>query len=302
MENSPEIKTEKVAETSSAKSESKAKTFETKEHIVEEGVFIPQMGINYTDKPDEPLLFPPKIRSIDFENGYNFLDRSFTGRMQNFLIYAGIYALVYPLNRIRYGLKIEGRENIKKNKALLKNGAMTIANHVLRWDFPTVLQALGHRRSWFPARTSNFESGDAFLIKGAGGIPIPRTLSATRHFNEAFDTLAKEKRWLHVFPESCRWDWYEPIRPFKIGAFKMAYRYKYPIVPMAFTYRKPTGIWKLFGTKHPLVTLKIGEPIEINKPENMSRNDYCAELRRKTHEAVCRLAGIKQNKWPAEAD
>ncbi len=275
---------------------------ETREHIVEEGTYIPDMGIEYSDTPDKPLINPPKIRKIDVEHDYRFLDRTFSGRMQNFLIYLGIFTLVYSLNRIKFGLKIEGRKNLRKNKALLKNGAMTIANHVLRWDFPTVLQAVGHKRIWFPARTSNFETKDAYMIKGAGGIPIPRTISATRHFNEAFDTLVKEKHWLHVFPEGCRWDWYEPIRPFKIGAFKMAYRYKLPIVPMAFSFRKPTGIWKLLGVKHPLVTIRIGEPIPIEKPEGVSRNEYCAMLRDKTHEAVCKLAGIKQNMWQSAGD
>ena len=227
---------------------------ETREHIVEEGTYIPDMGIEYSDTPDKPLINPPKIRKIDVEHDYRFLDRTFSGRMQNFLIYLGIFTLVYSLNRIKFGLKIEGRKNLRKNKALLKNGAMTIANHVLRWDFPTVLQAVGHKRIWFPARTSNFETKDAYMIKGAG------------------------------------------------GAFKMAYRYRLPIVPMAFSFRKPTGIWKLLGVKHPLVTIRIGEPIPIEKPEGVSRNEYCAMLRDKTHEAVCKLAGIKQNMWQSAGD
>lgn len=271
-------------------------------HFVKDSTYIPEMNIVYPEKPDEPLLNPPKIRSVDIENGFSFLDKSIKGRLRNFFVYTGIFCLVFLLNKILYGIKFEGKENLKKNKALLKNGAMTIANHVHRWDFLMVLQAVKFRRMWFPAKASNIETKDANLILGAGGIPIPKTLGATRHFNEAFDVLVKEKHWLHVFPESCRWDWYEPIRPFKLGAFKMANRYKYPIIPIVITYRKPTGIWKFFGVKHPLITVKIGEPLSTVKPEGVNRTDFFQNLRKEAHSKMCALAGIEKNCWDAEGD
>ena len=270
--------------------------------VLEEGFIAPEMGIEYPERPDEPLLHPERTREVDVESGYPFLDRSARGRLLNFAIYAGIFCIVFLLNKILYGIRIEGRENLRKNRALLKNGAMTVANHVHRWDFIFVLQAVRWRRMWFPAKAENLESGDAPLIRGVGGIPIPKTLAATRKFNEAFNTLHAEKRWLHVFPESCRWNYYAPIRPFKLGAFKMAHRYQIPIVPVAISWRAPSGIWKLLKVRHPLVTVRIGEPIPTENPGDLSKNDFCRDLRKKAHDSLCTLAGIRRNVWEAEGD
>ncbi|MBQ0052319.1 MAG: 1-acyl-sn-glycerol-3-phosphate acyltransferase [Treponema sp.] len=260
--------------------------------------FVPQTGFVFPQQPDEPFLKPEKTRELDIENNYPFLDRSFAGRFNNFIIYTAIFAVVFKLNTIRYGIKIKGKENLRKSRRLFKNGAMTICNHVYRWDFLAVLQAVKWRRIWFPARKANLETSDAYLIRGAGGIPIPQTNAAAIKFNRAFDTLHKEKKWIHVFPESCRWDFYQPIRPFKMGAFKMAARYKIPIIPMAISYRKPTGLYKLWN-KTALITLNIGEPILTEKPEGIGRNEFCEELCKKAHRTVCELAGIENNIWPA---
>jgi len=148
-------------------------------------VFVPQTDINYPEIPDQPILTPKKIREVILDENYPYLDKSFGARLRHVAIYAGIFTLVFPIQKIRYGLKIVGRKNITKNKKLFKNGAMTACNHVYRWDFLAVLQAVKYRRIWFPARPDNLYGSDAGLIRGAGGIPIPSTISASRKFNEA---------------------------------------------------------------------------------------------------------------------
>lgn len=269
--------------------------------INNQDTYVPDLGYTYPEKPDEPFLHPKKIKEVDVEHDYPFLDRSAKGKFLNFLIYALIFLLAFKLNSLRYGVKIVGRKNITKNKKLFKNGAMTICNHVYRWDFLAVLQAAKHRRIWFPAKKDNLETKDETIIRGAGGIPIPETNAAAIKFNRAFDTLHKEKKWIHIFPESCRWDFYQPIRPFKVGALKMAVRYGIPIIPMAISYRKPSGIFKLWA-KTPLITLSVGEPISTEKPEGIGRKEFCIELAKKAHTKMCELAGIKQNCWEAVSE
>lgn len=140
------------------------------------------------------------------------------------------------------------------------------------------------------------EGKDAFIIRGIGGIPVSETLAGGRKFNKAFDELNRQKKWIHVFPESCRWDFYQPIRPFKNGAFTFAVRWNVPVIPMAFSYRKPGFFIKLLGTKHPLITLTIGEPILLDLINN-SRKEALNKLRDETHKSICKLAGIEENKW-----
>ncbi len=270
-----------------------------KQFAVENGIYIPDMGYTYPEAPDEPFLKPKKIRSVDIENSFNYPDKSAKAQFKSFITFAFVHTLVSFISWIRFGLKIEGRENLRENKELLKNGAMTICNHVHRWDYIFVLIATKKWREWFPAKASNLETKDAGKILAAGGIPIPKTVAAIRKFYAAFDSLVAKKEWIHSFPESCRWDYYAPIRPFKLGTFKMARHFGYPILPLAISFRKPTGIRKFF-IKHPLVTIRIGKPIPLENNDELSPKEFCKLLRDKAHKEVCALAGIKKNCWSSE--
>lgn len=270
----------------------------TQEHVVKDGVYIPFPESNFPQDPDTRIITPEKVRTVEIDENYPFLMRSPKEKLMHFLIYAGIFFVVFPLNILRYGLKIEGKKNLKKNRALLKNGALTVANHVYRWDFLAVLQAVRYRRLWFPTFADNIETKDKTLIRGAGGIPIPQKgIAATRKFYQAFDLLHKKRKWIHVFPESYRWEFYEPIRPFKAGAFEMSYRYGIPIIPMVIHYRPVKGIRKLLGMKHPLITLSIGEPILPDTTQG--RKSESERLCKEAHAQMCSMAGIIQNKWNA---
>ncbi|ULQ59002.1 1-acyl-sn-glycerol-3-phosphate acyltransferase [Brucepastera parasyntrophica] len=138
------------------------------------------------------------------------------------------------------------------------------------------------------------------MIRLVGGIPIPSGFHAMNKFNEAFDELHRKRKWFHVFPEGCNWPYFQPIRPFKRGAFTFSQRYNMPIIPMAFTYRKPTGLFALYKGKYPLITLNIGEPIfpDITLP----RKESIMRLREQTHKKIVELAGIKNNPFPSEGD
>lgn len=267
------------------------------EHKVFPDTYVPDLGIVYPDKPDEPMLHSPPLRHIDFDVNYPYWDRSLGGRLRSLVIYAGIFSVVRLLHPFKFGLKILGRQNITHNRALFKNGAMTIANHIYRWDFLAVGQAVGFRRLWFPALARNIEGADGFLIRGAGGIPIPEKVSAMRSFNAAFDALHERKAWFHVFPESCRWQYYEPIRPFKKGAFSIAYRYHLPIIPMAFSYRPAKGMIKMFLKGKPAITLNVGAPLLFD--DSLKPREAIAKMLRDCHAAIVSLAGIEHNMWSA---
>jgi 1-acyl-sn-glycerol-3-phosphate acyltransferase len=82
--------------------------------------------------------------------------------------------------------------------------------------------------------------------------------------------------------------------------FSMAYKYNIPVIPMAFSYRPPRGLYKLFRKNSPLITLRIGEPIlpDTSKP----RREAAALLRELTHRKIVELAGIADNLYPCEGD
>lgn len=270
--------------------------------------YKPDLGLTYPDKPDARMVEVRATHAREIDKNYPFLDKSFRFRFGRFLQYFGIFALVFFLSPLRYGLKIEGRKLLRKYKKLFSGGALTVSNHVHRWDFLFVLQAVRYRSMYFPVWKEHLNGPDENLIRFAGGIPIPEELSAIKCFNAAFDEIHAKKKWIHVFPESSRFDYFQPIRPFKKGVFTLAHRYNLPVIPIAFSYRKPSFPFTLLNSlralrgkkKLPMITLRIGEPIVFD--ENLSRKEAVQKMRKDCHDAVVRLAGIHDNLYPAEGD
>ncbi|GMO25929.1 MAG: hypothetical protein Ta2F_01380 [Termitinemataceae bacterium] len=269
-------------------------TKEPKEH------YIPELGIKYPEDPSEHMdLKPPKVDFV-LDEDYPFLNRSFGFKLIRFFIDTAIICLVFPLCSIRYDLRIEGRENLKKYKKELKDGALVVCNHVQRWDFLFIRKAIRYRTLNFPAWPHNLRGSDRHVIRLVGGIPVPDKLSLMKKFNAVFDKLHEEKRWLSVFPESASWHYYPYIRPFKKGMFTMAQKYNIPVLPLAISWRPPYGIFKLYKKGMPLATIRIGEPIYLNS--DLNRKDAVQDLRKRTHQKIVELAGIKNNPFPAEGD
>jgi 1-acyl-sn-glycerol-3-phosphate acyltransferase len=270
--------------------------------------YIPDLGIVYPDEPDGRMVEFKVLRERIVDENYPFLDKSFKARFWKILCYVAIFVLVFSISPIRFGYRVKGRKILRKHRKLLKNGAITVANHMQRWDFLFALQAVRYRRMYFPVWKEQLNGPDEGRIRAAGGIPIPDDISTMKSFNKAFDELVAKKKWIHIFPEGSRFDYFHYIRPFKKGAFTMAQRYNLPVIPIAFSYRKPVFPYTILNSirsltgrqKLPMITACIGEPIQIDP--SLPRKEAILKLRKECHEAVVRLAGIQNNKFPAEGD
>lgn len=269
---------------------------------VKEGVYVPEPQEEFSgDKPFTRMApIRGDLKDIKFDGTYTYLDKSLKFKIWHLLIYLTTWFVAFPLNRIRYGLKIEGREKIRKNKEILANGMMTVCNHVHRWDMICVMQAMRYRKAWIPMYAQPFRGKDGFLMKNIGGIAIPEEQSGLRAFDQALDELHANKQWIHIFPESCSWKFYVPLRPFKIGAFNMAYRYSLPIMPLVISFRPRTGWRKLFSKNEPLLTIHVGDPIvpDLNTP----RKKEAERMRELAHKTMLKMAGIVSNPWPSGID
>ena len=269
---------------------------------VREEVYVPEPPEEFFG--DDPFVKMAPIRGelkdIKFDETYPYLDKSLTFRIWHFLIYLVTWLVAFPANWIRFGIKIEGREKIRRNRELFANGMMTVCNHVHRWDMICVLQAMRYRRAWIPMYAQPFRGKDGFLMKAIGGVAIPEELSGLRAFDKAMDELHANKQWIHLFPESCSWRFYAPLRPFKTGAFNMAYRHGLPVVPLVISFRPRTGWRKLFGKGEPLLTIHVGDPIvpDLTVP----RKAEVARIRDLAHQTMLDMAGIVSNPWPSSID
>lgn len=276
---------------------------------VNEGVYIPRDPKKEfpTDDAQAHLVEvkAPRAgaRQFAFDETYPYLDRSFGYWFnRNVLGIPFLWTVIYLRNLLHFGLKIEGRKNLKAWRKELKGGAVAVCNHVYEFDAVAVKQALcPWRHIWIPMYAKHFNGSQYWFVRYVGGIPVPEKRSGMRKFDEAFDHYHRRGQDVLVFPEAVRWNWYTPIRPFRKGAFTMAYRWGCPVVPMAITYRRRKGLYRLFGKKDvPTVTIHVGEPI---MPDNTKpRRDELERLRTEAHRRIVELAGIKVNPWDAVPD
>ena len=263
------------------------------------GVFVPDVGMEYPE--DDPLarLVPfKKKRDLKFDETYPFLEDTFAFKLQRHLAYFLVFGPYYLVNWLKYGINYEGRGILKKYRKEFADGVVSVSNHCYALDGMCIAEALRHRL-WIPMLADHFNGSQYWHLKYFGGIPLSDgSISATKKFNEAFDVHHARKEWIHVFAEARSWLFYKPLRPFQKGAFTWAYKWNVPVLPMALTFRPRTGIHKLFGSANiPLVTVKIGEPIFPDTTQ--LRKTEVERLCRETHAAVCSLAGIVKNSWPA---
>ena len=126
----------------------------------------------YPDQCDEHMITVKHLRDIYIDKDYPYLQKSFWFKCQRVFLWIVLRVLMFWLICITHGLRIYGRENLKKHKELLKDGAITISNHVFMWDFICVMKAIRPRLMFFPAWKNNLEGPNGPLIRMAGGIPI----------------------------------------------------------------------------------------------------------------------------------
>lgn len=248
------------------------------------------LDYKYPDKCDEHMLVVKRVRETNFDENYDYIDKKKSRRVKNFFFWLAMNLIVFPLLHLTHGLKIHGKKNYKENKHLFKNGAITVSNHVFKWDFICVIKAIRPHLVRFPAWQDNFEGPEAGLIRWAGGMPIPtHSIKAMQRFKRDFEEVIEGGKWIHFFPEGSMWYFYPDIRPLKKMVFKYAVKYNKPIIPMSFSFRKRRGITRLF-TKKPCVDLHVGAPLipNPNAPAHLEIDRLHAEA----YDIMQKMAGI----------
>lgn len=248
----------------------------------------------YPEFTDHHYMAIKKNNGLVLTKDYPYIDISFGFRFKQFLIRTVLLIIVFPLSYFRIGLRIKGRKNLKKHKTELKDGAVTISNHVHKWDFIAITKALRYRFPRVVVWSNNVRSEDSFLIRMMGGVPIPdNNMEAMISFTKAIDGYLRSGGFLQIYPEGSMWEYYMPIRPFKRGAASIAIKNNVPVLPMAFSYRKPSKLRELLFHQPACYTLHIGEPLFPDI--SLDRRDQEIDLTKRMHQAVVDLAGIKEN-------
>ena len=248
------------------------------------------LDYTYPEKSDQHMIELQRTREIKLDKDYDYMPRGAWFGIKRALVASLLHTIVFPLMHLTHGLKIHGRKNLKKHKKALRDGAITVSNHVFMWDYLAVLKAIRPHISYFPAWKPNFESGFQPVMRIIGGIPIPEgDIHAMMSFRRAMDEVVSSGRWLHVFPEGSLWKFYPDIRPLKIEAFNYAVKFDKPLIPISMSFRERRGFRKIFG-KGPFVDLHVAEPIYANK--QMHPRDAANDLRKRAYKIMQEMNGI----------
>jgi 1-acyl-sn-glycerol-3-phosphate acyltransferase len=230
-------------------------------------------------------------RGIVFDGDYPYVDESRGFRFKRFWVRVLLRLIVFPMISIRLGLKVKGKENLRKNRELIKKGVISCSTHVHMCDYIAIMNAIKPIKPYVLTWNKNVNGESGPLVRLVGGVPIPdKSIAGDRAYLKAISKIL-DGGWLHVYSEGSMWEYYAPIRPFKKGAAYFACKHSKPILPMAFSYRKPSWIRsKIFG-QAACFTLTVGEPIFAD--ETLKGEAKINDLTARTHDAVCRLAGIE---------
>ena len=263
-------------------------------------VFDPKTNkFPYPEDTDKHYLNVKKDDGTVFDKNYPYIDTSkgflFKQKMTRILL----RLVVFPLSYIRLGLKVVGKENLKKFKEVIKKGVISCCNHVHMWDYIAIMNGIKPIKPYILAWDKNISGENGKMIRSVGGIPIPtNNIPATLAYLDAVEKMINNGGWLHIYPEGSMWEYYQPIRPFKKGASFIAVDINKPVMPLAFSYRKPGWIRRKIFKQIALFTLHIGEPLFPD--EELPKKERELDLTKRCHEAVCRLAGInpEENLYP----
>ena len=268
-------------------------------------VFDPKTNkFPYPKLTDSHYLEVKKDRGIVFDSDYPYFDDSKGFRFRSGLVRIALKAFVFPIVRMRLGLRVSGKENLKLHRDTIEKGIVSCSNHVHMWDYISVMKAIRPYKPYILSWAANVNDKDGPLVRLVGGIPIPESnMAATKTYLKAvYDLLKEDHGWLHIYSEGSMWEFYAPIRPFKRGASFLACETDKPVLPLGFSYREPGWIRKHIFKQIATLTLHIGEPVFPNK--ELPSKEREKDLTIRTHESVCLLAGIdpKENIYPPVFD
>lgn len=168
------------------------------------------------------------------------------------LFYKFIRPLAKGLFILLYRPTIKGKENIPK-----EGGVVLACNHKHNFDCGMLLSGT-KRCIHFLAKEELFKGLFGWFFKFMGFIPVKRKTKDGKALPMAVEYLKNDKV-IGIFPEGTFNKSEDPILPFKIGAVKMAYDSKCPIVPCIIK-----GEYKMF---HKGPTIEFYEPIKIKSKD-----------------------------------
>jgi 1-acyl-sn-glycerol-3-phosphate acyltransferase len=162
---------------------------------------------------------------------------------------------------------MEGAEYL----SVLEKGAVIICNHFSAYDnyivYECIRKHLPHKYLYKVIREGNYTNFPGlygFLFRHCDTLPLSSNRRTMMKFTSAVNTLLKRGESILIYPEQAMWWNYRGVRPFKVGAFKLAFRAGVPVLPIFISMRHDE--WKLDENGYPVQrhTVHILPPVYPN--------------------------------------
>lgn len=210
----------------------------------------------YSDYKDNRYVKTIMFKEEVIKNDYKYVPNRFVRFFSGLFYYLFAYPILWIMLKIKYGVKVKGKSNLKGLK-----GAVLIGNHTCVMDgcFASVFVA-------FPKRNYIITKKDAVSVvvakhftKALGVLPLPDQNRGLVNLSQAIDFYLNKGKTVSIFPEACIWPYYNKLRPLPPANFHYAVKSNKPVVPFCITYRYKKG--KNYLAKKPNVNITILEPI-----------------------------------------
>lgn len=188
---------------------------------------------------DEPVELDPEAKELLPEK-VDYLCKKISSKCKRRI--ANAIADRYFLGLIKKDVLVIDDVTGKEHLSALKNGAVITCNHFSAFDNYIVFHCI---RKFLPRKYlykviregnyTNFKGLYGFFFRHCNTLPLSRNRRTMINFTSAVNTLLKRGESVLVYPEQEMWWNYRKPRPFKVGAFKLAYRAGVPVVPTFIT-------------------------------------------------------------------
>lgn len=235
---------------------------------------------DYTNlKGDEQVTHNWAPLSFEIKNNYNYVLNNPLFKLISNILSLPIFIILYIIDKIFLGFCVINKDKIVKDK-----GFVSISNHIHYLDCTLIGLIYYPNRVHYPTIEENFKIPFVRkLIRLLYAMPIPKDRIKKDRFYSQINKALKDKFILHMYPEAAMWPYYEKIRDFKYGAFKIAVDANVCVQPIKFVFTKSNGLYRLYKKKKRICAVVL-DPLYPNM--KLEYRDRIKDLRDRTYESM----------------
>lgn len=230
-------------------------------------------------KGDEQVTHNFAPLKFEIKDDYKFVITNKVVRFLCDVVCVPIFIILYIICKVFFDFTVEGRDRMVKD-----DGFVSISNHVHYLDCAMIGVLYYPRRVFYPTLEENFKIPVVrWLIRMLYAMPIPRDRKGKDRFYSEIKDAFKGKFILHMYPEAALWPYYEGVRDFKYGAFKIAVDSNVCVQPVRFMFAERKGIYKIIKRKK-CIKAVILDPVYPDM--KLKYKDRIEDLRVRTYEKM----------------